>query len=423
MVIDLPGITLRPAQDADLNQVVSLERLCFAPTQSDADIQQAWFSQGLNRPGRQQMLALDAASGEAIGTYAQLDLQIFLEGQDLPAKGIAGLAVAPHRRGQRVARFLIEQSLKAFQAAGQQGNESPVPLVMLYPFRHAFYRRLGWAWVGRVHQYAVAPESIPAYPERHNVVPYQAETHEQALYDTYLRSASRHNGWLRRQVLQWEMRLRPEPGKVIYCYEEAGKLLGYVILQFGQTGDRCTTVSILEWVAVNVDAYRGILGFLSSLRDQVSTIFWNTYPEDPFPHLLEEQRQAHTHAPLFSIVPPFGQIGGGFMWRLVDLAAAFRLRPVHAGPPFILTFQVRDPILGNQTITANFTAGRMHPVSQPVPAVVTTSIEHLTEMFCGMRRPTELLWTREIEFEGDRALLQRLEAAWQCIPPFCWDVF
>ena len=59
MVIDLPDITLRPAQDADLNQVVSLERLCFAPTQIDVDIQQAWFSQGLNRLGPTSAVALD----------------------------------------------------------------------------------------------------------------------------------------------------------------------------------------------------------------------------------------------------------------------------------------------------------------------------------------------------------------------------
>ncbi|MBD2122063.1 enhanced intracellular survival protein Eis [Trichocoleus sp. FACHB-262] len=421
MTTNLTGITLRQAEETDLPQVVNLDRLAFAPLRSPAEIERDWYGQGLNLPGRQHMLAVDDLNGQAVATYAQLDLSVVLEGQGFTTAGVAGVAVAPERRGQRIARFMLEQGV-------QEWRSQQIPLAMLYPFQHGFYRQLGWAWVGRLHQYTVAAKHLPLYPERFGMVPYDPKHHQPALQDAYQRSALRRNGWLQRQELQWQPRLKPEPGKEIYCYQEAGKLLGYIILQYAAVDSLPGTLSVVvqEWVALNADAYRGILGFLSALRDQVHTVVWNTYPEDPFPYLVREQHRVLevNQAPrLYGFTHRFGEIGGGFMWRLVDLTTAFRLRPVKQGSPFILTFQVSDPILGDQTITANFTAERMHPVAQPVPAVLKTSVEHLTELFCGLRRATEMVWTREIEYEGDRALLQKLDAAWQCTPPFCWDYF
>ncbi|MBC6435735.1 hypothetical protein FM036_41245 [Nostoc sp. HG1] len=51
------------------------------------------------------------------------------------------------------------------------------------------------------------------------------------------------------------------------------------------------------------------------------------------------------------------------------------------------------------------------------------SIEHLTQLFCGMRSASELHWLGEIEVEGDSSLVAKLDTAWQATPPFCWDFF
>jgi predicted acetyltransferase len=422
MTIELPGISLRSAQADDLEQIVNLDRLAFAPLRPNSEIQQDWYPQGLSLKGRQPFLAVDDLTGSSVGTYTRLDLQIFLEGQEFPARGLAGVAVAPERRGQRIAQWMLEQEL--IELKSQQ-----IPLSMLYPFQHGFYRRMGWAWVGRVHQYTIATEHLPVYPERRNVVAFDPTQHTQLLQEAYQRSAQRHNGWLKRQAWHWQSRLKLRSGCEIFCYIEAGKLLGYLMLEYRHLEaiqPASLAIAVEEWVALNSDAYRGMIGFLATLRDQVPTLIWNTYPEDPFPHLLQEQRRdpsLRQFSYFFGLTHRFGEIGGGFMWRLVDLATAFRLRPIRQGPPFALTFEVIDPVLGNQTITANFTAGRMHPVTQPVPMILKTSIEHLTELFCGLRRATELVWTREIEFEGERTLLHQLDAAWEATPPFCWESF
>ncbi|QZZ19257.1 GNAT family N-acetyltransferase [Leptothermofonsia sichuanensis E412] len=416
---EFPKFTVRSAQDSDLTQVVNLDRLSFAPLSSDEEIKQEWFADGISLPGRKFFLAIETETGEGVGGYAQLDLRIWFEQQAFPAMGIAAVAVAPHRRGQRIARLMLEHALT-------MGQEQNLPLIALYPFQHGFYRKLGWAWVEQMHQYRVSARYIPGFRERSQIFPYHPD-HQSSLQSVYDQAASHHNGWFQRQSWQWESRLKPAKGREIYCYGHGTELTGYVILQFTHLPSQVAlSVVVQEWVALSAEAYRGILGFLASLRDQVSTIVWNTYPADPFPHLLQEQRQDPGLASTsfeFGLVHPFGAIGGGFMWRLVDLKQAFALRPIRSGESFALTFQVTDPVLGNRAIAAEFSNQRMTSLKQPTSTVIYTSIAHLTELFCGVRRATDLLWTGEIEYEGELTLLSQLDRAWQAEPPFCWDFF
>lgn len=417
----LPEITLRSAEDGDLPQIVNLDRLAFAPLSTNAEIEREWYGQGLALPNRSLFIAEHKATGLGVGSYAQLQLGLCFEGQVLPAMGLSAVAVAPHFRGQQLARLLVSHALA-------EGLAQQLPLMMLYPFQHGFYRKLGWAWVGRSYQYRVSARHLPKYAERSHIVPYDPFQHEPVLQAIYQRQALQHNGWLKRWDWQWQSRVKPVTGREIYCYAEAGEPLGYVVVQFArlEPSQNILAAIVQEWVAPTPAAYRGIVGFLAALRDQVSTIVWNTFADDPFPHLLQEQRRDPTLPPVpseFGWTHRFGEINAGFMWRLVDVDAAFRLRPIAAHASFKLTFQLTDPMLGDRTITADFADGKMHPVSQPASTVITTSIEHLTELFCGFRRSRDLLWTGELEVEGDRSLLESLDNAWAATPPFCWDFF
>lgn len=417
-MLQLPGITLRPAQESDLPQIVRLERLAFDPLRSAADLQQQWFGRGVNLPGRQLFLAEEEATGREAGCYTQLSLSLFFRGQEFPMLGIAGVAVAPEWRGQRIAQLLLEHAV-------HMGRQQKVPLSMLYPFQHGFYRKLGWAWVGQQHQYRVQTRHLPLSPERSQVVAYDADRHQAMLKQAYEQMARNRNGWLNRQEPRWQWRLQADPGRELFCYLEADRLLGYLILQYLQQ-DAGMVIAVQEWVALTPAAYRGLLGFLAALRDQVAVVIWNTCPEDPFPYLLREQQQAPQvgqTSSLFGLNHRFGQIAGSFMWRLIDLEAAFRLRSNQLTAPFQLTFQVADPILGNQTLPVQFADGQMQMAPSPTATVLHTSIDHLTELFCGLRRATDLVWTGEVTLEGDPQLLTLLDQAWQTPPPFCWDFF
>jgi predicted acetyltransferase len=418
-MINLPGMTLRPATAADLEQIVTLDRLAFAPTQTNAAIAQSWYSAGLNSPEHQLWLVIEDQTGIGVACYGQLTLEINFLGKLFPAHGIAAVAVAPQRRGQKLARFMLEQALT-------QAQSQRLPLVMLYPFQHGFYRQLGWAWVSATHQYRVSTRHLPLYTERSGIIPYQAQ-HEVALKAIYQQAARRHNGWLQRSELKWRNYLKLD-GTECYVYQADGQILGYVCFKFTYLDGppQLLAVNISEWVALTHAAYRGILGFLASLRDQVAIVIWNTYPEDPLPHLLLEQRcdpRLPEASFEFGLVHRLGSIGGGLMWRLVDIEAALQLRPIAPSSPFTLTFAVSDEILGDRTLTVEFNQSRMVIGHQPASAVLKLSITHLTALFAGVRKATDLAETGEIEFKGDIALLRSLDQAWQATAPFCWDFF
>ena len=414
-------ITLRSAQENDLSQIVNLDRLAFTPLRSNAEVEREWYNGTLSLPDHTFFLAVNQ-TGREVGAYAQLDFQTWLAGRSLPLRGIGGVAVAPEGRGQGVARIMLNHALE--QARSQQ-----VPIAMLYPFQHGFYRKLGWAWVGQPRQYRVSCRDLPVYGERSGIVPCHP-AHLPELQALYAQVALQHNGWLQRRDWQWQAHFKPANGREIYIHTEAGEVQGYLIIQFLQLEpQKLLCVKVQEWVAQTSSAYRGILGFLAGLRDQVATVIWNTYPADPFPHLLKEQRQDPSLAggsSEFGLTHRFGELGGGFMWRIVDLKRALELRSIPLGNPFALTFRVSDPVFGSQLLTAEFVEGQIHCHNRAAAPIISLSIEHLTALFAGVRRSVDLLWTGELEWEGKATqveALAQLDAAWQTAPPFCWDFF
>lgn len=419
-MINLSGFTIRRAEERDRRQFINLARLAFEPTRSQADLEKEMQDEPLNPPGGQGWVVEDNSSNHLTGRYRHLELALFFQGVEFPMAGVAGVSVAPERRGQKIAQAMIEHALKQFR-------QQQIPLSMLYPFRHGFYRKLGWAWVGETRQYRVSARHLPLYPERVQVVPYQAEL-EASIKAVYHQAAQQHNGWLQREPNRWKGYFKPEGGREIYGYVEAGALLGYVVVEFTHLEPTKTQWAIVvqEWVVLTATAYRGLIGFLASLRDQVTTVIWNTNPQDPFPHLLSEQRcdPAVPNPPFeFGFIPRFGEIGGGFMWRLVDVVKALELRPINPGEPFAIALHIIDPILGNQQITVECVDQKMVCTQQNASTLLTLSIEQLTVLFSGMRSASELHWLGEIDIEGDPTLLAQLDAAWKTTPPFCWDFF
>ncbi|MBF2025321.1 MAG: GNAT family N-acetyltransferase [Oscillatoriales cyanobacterium C42_A2020_001] len=416
---DHSNLTFRLAEERDRTQFINLARLSFMPTMTLADAEQEWGESSINPPGRKGWVVEDAA-GNLVARYRHLEFELFFEGVRFPVAGVGGVAVAIAHRGKGLAQWMLTQALKDFR-------EQEILLSMLYPFQHGFYRKLGWTWMGATYQFPVSSRHLPLYTERHQIAAYQP-SQEAALKALYEKVAMQHNGWLHRESWWWENFFKPRGGRELYCYAEAEELRGYVVLEFTQLEPEKEQLAVVvrEWVAVNAAAYRGIVGFLASLRDQITTIVWNTFPDDPFPYLLKEQQRdpALTVPPFdFNYMHQLGLLSGGFMWRLVDVQRAIALRPIQPVPPFTLSFDIADPVFGNEQFTVEFANDTMQLTSRPAATVLKTSVHHLAELFSGLRRSQQLHWTGELELEGDDALLAQLDSAWNTQPPFCWDAF
>ncbi len=430
--ISFGEFSVRLAEPHELAIAANLDRLAFAPRHDPATIEKDWYDGQVQRPGRSLFLCeklseKTAATGTApAACYVQIDLNLWFTEQQIPTLGIGGVAVAPHCRGQGIARQMMRHAIHSAQT-------QHYPLVMLYPFQHGFYRTLGWAWTGETRQYRVSTRDLPQFAERQYVVPFDPAAHSAFLQMAYYQAAIAHNGWLQRQDWQWENHLKLAPGQEIYVYAESGIVQGYIILQYKKLVKDAVVgnavrwaIAVEEWVANTPAAYRGLIGFLAALRDQIATIIWNTDTRDAFPHLLSEPRR-DPHLPTelldFGFNHALGTIGSGFMWRIVDLNRAMELRAIAPGPPFTLSFAVDDPVLGAQAIAITFADQRMHIATQPSDTVISLSIEQLTLLWSGVRQSTDLAAFGAITLTGNPTLLTQLDAAWRTQPPFCWDFF
>ncbi len=414
-----PQWLFRQAEERDRTAFLNLSRLAFMPQTPLAELEQHFATQPLNPPERVGWVVADA-TGAIAARMQELQFQTWFLGVPFPLAGVAGVAVALERRGQGVARWMLEQGIREWRSR-------QMPLSMLYPFRHSFYRRLGWATVGHHQQFRVATQHLPLYPERQHIHAYQAADRA-ALEALYADVAPKHNGWLHRADGQWTEFLTVRGGREIYTYMDEGQLAGYVVLEFKQPpwSDRQWVVVVQEWVARSPAAYRGLVGFVGSLRDQIAIAVWNTDREDPFPHLVLEQRSAPPRPSPeteFGYLHQFGAIGGGFMWRLIDWQSALTLRPIQPGPAFALTLEVHDPVLGTETATIECADGQMQLSQKPAATTVQLSIDQLTTLFAAERSPVTMHWTSELAVTGPEAVLQDWAIAWKTKPLFCWDFF
>src|SRR3972149_5947411 len=91
-----------------------------------------------------------------IRTAEDRDLEAPLTGHaaEVSVGGVASVGVAPDARRSRVGRALLEGMLARMRSRG-------MVVSMLYPFKHDFYRKLGWGLVGEMRRYRFRPDALP----------------------------------------------------------------------------------------------------------------------------------------------------------------------------------------------------------------------------------------------------------------------
>ncbi|WP_218080097.1 GNAT family N-acetyltransferase [Anthocerotibacter panamensis] len=408
-------LTIRPALPEDRATLARLSHLAFSPA--------APLGETLERYERDPVLqqtSFVAEDGRIWGKYALLDYRVYLRGMPLAMGGIGGVAVAPEGRGQGVATALMNHAVTLM-------HEQEYPLSMLYGFQHGFYRRLGWACVGEVYRYRVSTRHLPRYRESKDVLPLDRDMDRLAIEALYQSEAPKHNGWLVRNARQWQGHFRADSRYQWFGYWQDGLLEGYLVFTYkklASDSEELDHLAVREWVVCSSRAYRGLLGFLAAQRDQVEAVVWDTDREDPLPKLIAEQRDARDQT-IRTVLNKtgFAAVHSSFMWRMVHLEQALRLRPIHPGANFTLTFEVHDPVLGVHRPTIAVEQGTVALVPTPAKTTVKLDIDRLTQLWCGSWSATAAHWSGVLEVEGDPAVLSALDQAWQTSPPFSWDYF
>ncbi len=306
---------LRPAERADVRPLATLWTQAFPDARTVGD-RMRQIEAGLPFGGIESAWVAED-EGRILGAFRAYRFEEHIGGAVLPMLGLAAVATSPTARRRGVGRALCRHAMRV-------GRERGDIVSVLYPFRPDFYRTLGWGLVGEMHAHRFAPAALPLHDEAAAVRPADPDDRN-AIASCYARVAERSNGPIVRDARAWSHRL-DVPGTYPFVFDDGG-VRGYAIVRFGRgirPGDG--KLHVLELVAEDEEARRGLFGWLASQRDQFGEIRYDALPTERLDLILSDPRPPRFR-PARSLWYPTARRIRGPMLRVLDVPAALEARP------------------------------------------------------------------------------------------------
>ena len=253
-----------------------------------------------------------------VGCLRITPFEIYSRGVKMPMAGIAAVAVQPEARRRGIAETLMEEALRKMY-------EMDYSISMLFPFKHHFYEKFGYAYVGSLAQYEFAPSNVSNFQERSHVRAF-SKPDKNKLKRVLTQDLQTHGSFtIQRNDAFWDMIVLPK-FKDTYVYDD-GELKGYVAFElykepvpsFGLSGE--TVVNIKELVGLDAAAHRGLWGFTGALGEQVAKIKFLAPADYPLHLFLREPREID-YRRLFFEYKSFSTLASGFMLRVINVPEA-----------------------------------------------------------------------------------------------------
>ncbi|MEE8345769.1 MAG: GNAT family N-acetyltransferase, partial [Dehalococcoidia bacterium] len=356
------------------------------------------FTADRSTEGRERMQHLESMGplyalyddGEMAACLRILPLRMFIHGASIPLGGVSGVACLPEHRRKGYVGQLLRHALALMREQGQ-------PLSALYTPHPSLYRRYGWMIASSELRYSFKPKEIalsnPARPSGHA---YRITEEEwPTIAELYRRYAAHRNGYLDRDERWWKealfRRLYDEKRRlndVAVWTNGEGQPTGYLAYHSTSEdppdGPSADKITLKEFVALDSDAYTGLLRYLLAhdLTDRITC--WGP-PDDPLIVAVDEPgRVKREHQ-------------DGFMLRIVDLENAVGLRPPAVdAPEGAFTVHVADPSAPwNQGIWRiecsgpGVRGGRLAATRADGAADLSTDAATFAAMYNGFLRPSE----------------------------------
>lgn len=310
-------VRVRTAREQDIDALLSIHFAVF-PDGRGREARRRNFCD--NPRGSLEDLHVAEVGGRVVGHGFLFGMETWVGGRPVGVGGVASIGVAPEARRAGIAHALIAHLLQKMRARG-------TPLSMLYPFRHDFYRKLGWGLTSAMHRYRLRPAALPLYPERGRVRPADPADLG-ALRRCYERAAARGTGLLTRSEPVWQAMLSPDVVRVavVPADEPSRAIDGYVMYRMlPEVGTQAIDLEVVEMVAVTDTARFALLGFLSSQRDQIARVHVAQPADDSLLPILSDPRGPSGEL-VRGLLMITADLVVGAMTRIVGLAAALRAR-------------------------------------------------------------------------------------------------
>lgn len=357
---------------------------------------------GLERVGlTQTKVRVARRSRRVVGGLFEISMGQWFGGRSVTNLGLAGVAVAPEARGERVALDLVVDSLRAARVAG-------TAVSTLYPATLSLYRAAGYELAGSRFRWTLASKKLPR--DGSDLAAAVIEAGDAGEVEAlYRHVASQRNGYLDRGPYVWQRVREPRTGAARgYLVRGAsGALEGYAYLtQRGPEGDKQLVVTDL--VAVTKGALRRLVRLLADHQSTVQATIFHGAAADPL---------------LFALAENSGsvELTDHWMLRIVHLERALSDR----GYPALdrtLDFAVTDGHLPENSGSFRLeVAGGVGRVTRGGHGSVRLDVRGLASLYTGFLPPDDL--ARAGMLEADEASLRVLRDLFLGPSPAMTDFF
>ncbi len=304
--------TFRPARASDRDRLIDIHFNSFPDPRGVAARETVFFANPL---GTLDDAVVVEKNGAIVGHAFLFAMQCGFGGRAIQAGGIASVGVAPEARGSGVASALLNH---LHEVADQRGDV----ITLLFPFREAFYARLGYASVAPNHRLGFRPAAVPREWRGSGDVQVRAATgaDREAIATCYETCIAKNSGWIARTARYWDFLLADERRYWVVA-TRADALVGYAAWELAQSEPHAATqLHVRECVAIDDDARRALLATMGGQRDQVSLIEMEVASDDPIAWALVDPDAAD--AGTERVEHPSGLLSNGPMVRITNVRRA-----------------------------------------------------------------------------------------------------
>jgi predicted acetyltransferase len=382
----------RPQTDADLDALAGMLGWAFGPAPAEA---RAWLERGGLENAR-----LARRDAKAVGGLLEIPMGQWFGGRSVPMLGLAGVAVVPEARGQRVALTLVTHALR-------EARERGFALSTLYPATVTLYRACGYELAGTRMQYRTELRQLPVVKSELEVVPI-AEADAPAVEALYSSVARERPGYLDRGSYVWQ-RVRAPNRKPASGFAVRGVrgIEGYAYLS-RRGSEEEPKLALSDFMAATPEAAARLLTLCADHRSTVTQLSFHAGLAEPAVLLLPER--------VFQI-----ELSEHWMLRVNDVALALTGR----GYPELTTrvdFEISDDVLPENAgrYRVEFAGGRAS-VRPGGDGHVRLDVRALAALYSGFLSPFELV--RYGRLSAAAGELSTLAALFAGSPPAMPDFF
>ncbi len=347
--------------------------------------------------------------------------EVCSRGEKIPMAGIAAVAVQPESRRRGIAETLIEDALKKMY-------EMDFPISMLFPFRHKFYKKFGYAYVGNMAHYRLSPADIADFTERSHVRPF-GKSDRNKVKKVLEQEIREHGSFtpLRNEGF-WDLVVFPK-FKDAYVYDD-GEVKGYVVFELYK--EPASTpgafsepiMNIKELVGLDASAHRGLWGFIGALGEQVSRVEYLAPADYPVHIFLKEPRD-RDYRRLFFEYKSFSTIAPGFMLRVInvrDVLAGLK-HTIESPMDFVLKISDGNLPENSRLLNLHIHNGEAAVDETSRPAQFEADIEIFSQIYSGFLKPGDAV--RYGFATAEPSVLPKLNELFGARSPFIYqfDIF